>query len=189
VLIRNEEFTCLLQDAKSVDLNSRVFNNLVPDEHYVTSACFSPNGQLLAFRLLDCGTLHILDTVSLKIRSKLSLHSMKGSKLVFVDDEHLLCEGYKSCLCLISVKTCDILTSISLGKNPLGVFACRNAVGVVVYSRDYAKFNLINLWLPQQRKDGNEFLECSCWIHAGKINDPQALSTTEIERFSCCSII
>ena len=189
VLMRNTESTYLLQYANCVELNSRVFNNIVPEVvNDITAFCFSPNGQLLVFQYRD--TLYVLDIATLNIRGKFSLYYTAGSKLQFIDEEHLLCKRYNDSLCLINVKTCDILTCISLGfgYNSWGVFACRNTVGIIVYSSKNEKFKLIKLWLPQQRKDGNELLECSRWIHGGNINYPP--TPTEIPAARCrCSII
>jgi hypothetical protein len=171
VLMKYKKSIYLLQYANSVDLNSLPFDIFI----YINAACFSPNGQSLAF----CSwweTLYIVDIATLNIRGKIFLYSVYRSELQleFVDEEHLLCEGYNDCLCLINVKTCDILTCISLGlsvSDSWAVFACRNRVGIIVYSDEYGKFKRIKLWLPQQRKDENELLECSCCIHAGNIND------------------
>ena len=177
VLMQFEGSTYLLQYANSVDLNSCVFNNIVPKvRHFITSACFSPNGQLLAFRFFGWETLYVLDIATLNVRCKFSLYSTKRSDMEFVDEKHLLCEGYNDCLCLINVKTCDILTCISLSLEnnrckPWSVFAFHNTVGIIVYSSDFEKLIRFKLWLPQHRKDGNELLECSCFIHAGIIND------------------
>jgi hypothetical protein len=185
VLMGNTKFTYLLQCAKSAHLNSCVFTNIMSEvANTITAACFSPNGQSLALCFFADETLYILDIATLNIRGKFSLYSTEGSKVEFVDEEHLLCEGYNDCLCLINVKTCDILTCIRFGLdyNPWGVFACRNTVGIIVYSREYEKFKLIKLWLPQQRKDGNELLECSCWIHGGNINDPPTPTEIPIKR-------
>jgi hypothetical protein len=195
VLMRKRESTYLLQYANSVDLNSCVFNNIIPKvgNYIVSAACFSPNGQTLVFRLW--GIFYILDIATLNIRGEVSLDVARQSTLAFVDEEHLLCGGYEGCLYLINVKTCDTLTCISLGMprlgwahNLCGVFACRNTVGIIVYCCGYNKLKLIKLWLPQERKDGNELLECSCWIHGGNINDPP--TPTEIPTTSSkCSII
>ena len=183
VLMKYEKSTYLLQYANSVDLNSFPFN-------IINAACFSPNGQSLAFCLFR-ETLYIVDIATLNIRGQIFLNSADRiqSRLEFVDEEHLLCEGYHACLYLINVKTCDILTCISLGLSvfdswPWAVFACRNRVGIIVYSGEYGKFKIIKLWLPQQRKDENELLECFCCIHAGNINDLP--STTSRSK---CSII
>jgi hypothetical protein len=137
VLMRYGKSTYLLQDGNTVDLKSRVFNNLAP-------ARFSPDGQLLAFLVHDRGTLYILDILTMKIRSNLPLYSTRGSKLEFVDEEHLLCKGYKNCLCLINVKTCEVLTCVSLGldEKPWGVFACHKTIGIIVRR---GKFKLIKL--------------------------------------------
>jgi hypothetical protein len=160
---------------------------------YIIAVCFSPDGQSLA--ILDWDTLYILDVATLNIRGKFFLYSRMEfpndeCKLEYVDEEHLLCEGYNNCLCLINVKSCYILSciSLSLDFNPWGIFACRNTVGIIVYNHEYGKFKLIKLWLPQQRNDGNELLEWSCWIHGGNINDPP--NPTEISTArSRCSII
>jgi hypothetical protein len=134
-------------------------------------------------------TLYIVDIATLNIRGKIFLYSVYRNQmqLEFVDEEHLLCDGYNDCLCLINVKTCDILTCISLGLSLFdswAVFACRNRVGIIVYRDEYGKFKRIKLWLPQQRKDENELLECSCCIHAGNINHlPSPTSRSK------CSII
>jgi hypothetical protein len=182
VLMKYETSTYLLQYANSVDLNS--FNIYIR----IDAACFSPNGQSLAFCSLQ-ETLYIVDIATLNIRGKIFLNSVDKIQLQleFVDEEHLLCEGYNDCLCLINVKTCDILTCISLGLrlcDSWAVFACRNRVGIIVYSYEYEKFKRIKLWLPQQRKDENELLECSCCIHAGNINHlPSPTSRSK------CSII
>ena len=194
MLIRYKRSAYLLQYANSVDLNSCVFNNIMPEVvSYIIAACFSPDGQSLA--ILDWDTLYILDVATLNIRGKFFLYSRMEfpndeCKLEYVDEEHLLCEGYNNCLCLINVKSCYILSciSLSLDFNPWGIFACRNTVGIIVYNHEYGKFKLIKLWLPQQRNDGNELLECSCWIHGGNINDPP--NPTEISTArSRCSII
>jgi hypothetical protein len=180
VLMKYETSTYLLQYANSVDLNSFPFNSYI----YINAACFSPNGQSLAF----CSfrkTLYIVDIATLNIRGKIFLYSVYRNQLQleFVDEEHLLCEGYNDCLCLINVKTCAILTCISLDLSlcdSWAVFACRNTVGIIVYSNEHEKFKRIKLWLPQQRKDENELLECSCCIHGGNINDvpgPTEIST------------
>ena len=185
VLMGNTKFTYLLQCANSAHLNSCVFTNIMSEvANTITAACFSPNGQSLALCFFADETLYILDIATLNIRGKFSLYSTESSKVEFVDEEHLLCEGYNDCLCLINVKTCDILTCIRFGLdyNPWGVFACRNTVGIIVYSREYEKFKLIKLWLPQQRKDGNELLECSCWMHGGNINDPPTPTEIPIKR-------
>jgi hypothetical protein len=176
VLMRNTKSTYLLQYANSVDLMSCVFNNILRKfGMFINAACFSPNGQSLAF-CFSRETLYIVDIATLNIRGKIFLNSVDRIQLQleFVDEEHLLCEGYHDRLCLINVKTCDILTCISLGLSrcdPWGVFACRNTVGIIVYSYEYRKFKRIKLWLPQQREDENELLECSCCIHAANIND------------------
>jgi hypothetical protein len=176
VLMKNTKFTYLLQYASSGDLNSCVFNNILRKfGRYINAACFSPNGQSLAFCLFRPERLYIVDIATLNIRGKFFLYSVGRNKmqLEFVDEEHLLCEGYHDCLCLINVKTCDILTCISLDlslNDSWAVFACRNTVSIIVYSREYGKFKRIKLWLPQQRKDENELLECSCCIHAANIN-------------------
>ena len=171
VLMHYKESTYLLQYAYCV-FNSCVFNNIMPEfANEIFTACFSPNGQFLAFRYRE--TLYVLD------RDKFFLYSEdRPEQLEFVDEQHLLCGGYNDCLCLINVKTCDILTCISLGLDnhpwgwPRRVFACRNTVGIIACSSELETFKLIKLWLPQQRKDGNEEQECSCRIHAGNINDP-----------------
>jgi hypothetical protein len=170
VLMTYEKSTYLLQYANSVDLNSFAFNIYI----YINAACFSPDGQSLAFYSFQ-ETLFIVDIATLNIRGKFFLYSVYRNQLQleFVDDEHLLCEGYNNCLCLINVKTCDILICISLGLSlcdSWAVFACRNTVGIIVYSFKYEIFKRIKLWLPQQREDENELLECSCCIHAGNIN-------------------
>jgi WD40 repeat protein len=180
----DKKSTYLLQYANSVNLNSFPFNIGIN----MNAACFSPNGQSLAF----CSwqeTLYIVDIATLNIRDNIFHNSVDRIQLPleFVDEEHLLCVGYNDCLCLINVKTCDILTCISLvlsGYDQRGVFACRNTVGIIVYSREYGTFKRIKLWLPQQRKDENELLECSCCIHAGNINHlPSQTSRSK------CSII
>jgi hypothetical protein len=185
VLMRYGESIYLLQYVNSVDLNSLPLNIHI----YRNSACFSPNGQSLAFCSLQ-KTLYIVDIATLNIRGKIFLNFVDRNELPleFVDEEHLLCEGYHERLCLINVKTCDILTCISLGfmslRDSWAVFACRNRVGIIVYRDKYRKFKRIKLWLPQQRKDENELLECSCCIHAGNINDlPSPTSRSK------CSII
>jgi WD40 repeat protein len=180
VLMKYEKSTYLLQYANSVDLNSLPVNIHI----YRNSACFSPNGQSLAFCSLQ-KTLYIVDIATLNIRGKIFLNFVDRTELPleFVDEEHLLCEGYNDCLCLINVKTCAILTCISLDLSlcdSWAVFACRNTVGIIVYSNEHEKFKRIKLWLPQQRKDENELLECSCCIHGGNINDvpgPTEIST------------
>ncbi|CAB3983691.1 E3 ubiquitin- ligase DZIP3 [Paramuricea clavata] len=194
VLLRYKESTYLLQYANSVDLNSCVLNNIMPEVVTgIRTACFSPNGQLLAIRFSYRETsVYVLDVATLNVRGRFSLYSEERSELEFVDEQHLLCRGYNDCLCLINVKTCNILTCFSLGlDNNLwrcGVFACRNIVGIIVYSTRFEKLKLIKLWLPQQRKDGNELLECSCCIHGGIINDLPI--STEIPTARCrCSII
>jgi WD40 repeat protein len=186
--MRYETSKYLLQYANSVDLNSFPFNIFIGRN----PACFSPNGQSLAFcSLLE--TLYIVDIATLNIRGEIFLNSVDRIqlRLEFVDEEHLLCDGYNDCLCLINVKTCDILTCISLDLSLFDlwtVFACRNTVGIIVYGNEHEKFEIIKLWLPQQRKDENELLECSCCIHGGNINDvpgPTEISTAR----SSCSII
>ena len=184
VLMKYEKSTYLLRYSNSVDLNSLPLNIHI----YRNSACFSPNGQSLAFCSLQ-KTLYIVDIATLNIRGKIFLNFVDRIELPleFVDEEHLLCEEYHDRLCLINVKTCDILTCISLGlclRDSWAVFACRNTVGIIVYSFKYEKFKRIKLWLPQQRKDENELLECSCCIHAGNINHlPSPTSRSK------CSII
>ena len=179
VLMEYQKSTYLLQYANSVDLNSFAFN--------INAACFSPNGQSLAF-CSKLKKLYIVDTATLlNNRGKIFLNSVYRNTLhlEFVDEEHLLCDGYNDCLCLINVKTGDILTCISLGLSVGGswtVFACRNTVGIILYIYEYG-FRRIKLWLPQQRKDENELLECSCCIHAANINDlpsPTSLSKCSI---------
>jgi hypothetical protein len=180
VLMTYEKSTYLLQYANSVDLNSFAFNIFI-DRNV---ACFSPNGQSLAFCSFRRKTLHILDIPTLNIRGKICLYpgTRFGSQLEFVDEEHLLCDGYNDRVCLINVKTCDILICISLDLSHLdswAVFACRNTVGIIVYSYKYQKFKRTKLWLPQQRKDENELLECSCCIHAANINVPSPTSRSK----------
>ena len=189
VLMRNKKSTYLLQYANSVDLKSCVLEEIVQNiANRITTACFSPNGRFLALVSSYWKTLYILEVATLNIRGNFFLYSTVGSKLKFVDEEHLLCEGYNDCLCLINVKSCDILTCISLdlrfNDHPWCIFACRNTVGIIVYSSEYRKFKLTKLWLPQQRKDGNELPECSCWIHGRNINEPP----TPTEVHSRCSI-
>ena len=193
VLMQNEKSAYLLQCGNCVDLNSCVFNSIMPEViHCITTACFSPNGQLLVLRFLSWEMLYVFDIATRNIRGKVCLYSTAKSKLEFVDEEHLVCNGYNDCLCLINVKTCDILTRISfalgLDDNSWCTFACCNAVGIIFISSESRKFEIIKLWLPQQREDGNELLECSCCIHGGNINDvpgPTEISTAR----SCCSII
>ena len=193
VLMRNTKSTYLLQCGNCVDLNSCVFNSIMPEViQCITTACFSPNGQLVVLRSLSCEMLYVFDIATRNIRGKVCLYSTAKSKLEFVDEEHLVCDGYNDCLCLINVKTCDILTRISfalgLDDNSWCTFACCNAVGIIFISSESRKFEIIKLWLPQQREDGNELLECSCCIHGGNINDvpgPTEISTAR----SSCSII
>jgi hypothetical protein len=105
VLMGNTEYSYLLQCGNSVDLNSCVFNNIIPEVvSDIIAACFSPDGQSLA--ILDWETLYIVDIATLNIRGKISPNSVSTSQmpLEFVDEEHLLCERYNYCLCLIMSK-------------------------------------------------------------------------------------
>jgi WD40 repeat protein len=174
VLMKNNKDTLLLQGENIVDLNPCV-NNLqpLPILGLITSACFSPNGQLLAFATSGKreNRLYILDTSTLKIICEFPLYSpVSQMQLHFLDNELLLCKRYISCLCLISIKTCDVLTCINVGLSDIPwIFSVSRKTGeIIVYSTNYVKdkeFKLIKLWLPHERKDVNE-LQCSCSIDA-----------------------
>ena len=151
----------LLQGTTIIDLSSRVLNNLSTVVESVTTACFSPNGRLLAF-LSNKKRLYILDTLTLNIRCDYPLQSERF-KLEFVDDEHLLCARYGDCLCLFDVKTSEIVTYINVGMSSYQwrYSFCRKRGVIVVRDLLSATLKLIKLWLPHQRKDVNEFVEDS----------------------------
>ena len=174
VLMKNNKDTLLLQGENIVDLNPCVNNfQPLPILGLITSACFSPNVQLLAFATSGKreNRLYILDTSTLKIICEFPLYSpVSQMQLHFLDNELLLCKRYISCLCLISIKTCDVLTCINVGLSDIPwIFSVSRKTGeIIVYSTNYVKdkeFKLIKLWLPHERKDVNE-LQCSCSIDA-----------------------
>jgi hypothetical protein len=163
VLSREKTILLLLQDTNVVDLSSHVLSNLRPAVKRMNTACFSPSGGLLVFFSHRNKRLYILDILTLEIRSQIILEIRK-SELKFVDEEHVLCEGYnKDCLLLINVKTCDILTSIDVDMDysRWRFSVCLKTSTILVFDLQCKQFKVIKLWLPQQRQDASELLE-SC---------------------------
>ena len=162
-VLSREETILLLQDTNVVDLSSHVLSNLRPAVKAIKPACFSPSGGLLVFFSRRNKRLYILDILTLEIRSQIILEIRK-SELKFVDEEHVLCEGYnKDCLLLINVKTCDILTSIDVDMDysRWRFSVCLKTSTILVFDLQCKQFKVIKLWLPQQRQDASELLE-SC---------------------------
>ena len=149
----------LLQGTTIIDLSLRVLNNLSTVVESVTTACFSPNGRLLAF-LSNKKRLYILDILTLNICCDYPLQSERF-KLEFVDDEHLLCARYGDCLCLFNVKTSEIVTYINVGISSYQwrYSFCRKGGVIVVRDLFSATLKVIKLWLPHQRKDVNDLVE------------------------------
>ena len=150
----------LLQGTIVIDLGSRVLNNIVPAVESITTACFSPNGKLLAF-ISDEKQLYILKILTLNICCNYPLQSER-IKLKFVDDDHLICPGYGDCLCLFSVKSREMLTYISVGMSSYQWrFAVCRKTGIIVVSDFYGEtLKTFKVWLPYQRKDAKELVEC-----------------------------
>ncbi len=167
VLFRGKTTLLLPQDTNVIDLSSRVFNNLAPTIEYITTACFSPSGKLLAFASDDNERLYILDILTLKIHCHIPLE-MRESELKFLDEEHLLCEKYnKDCLFLIDAKTCDILTSINVGMDGYRWRSsiCPKTGTILVFDLECKQLKVIKLWLPHQ-KDASELPESCCSSNA-----------------------
>ena len=160
VVYTKDNNTLLLQKASAVDLSDRVLKNLNSTKKHLTTACFSVGGGLLAFPSDNMKLIHIFDILSYKIRCDIFLPNIEAQKLEFMDEEHLLCKGYKDFLLLINVKTCDILTNISVGVDYRWNFSvCRKAGDIVVFDIQCKELKLFKLWLPHQRKSENDLLE------------------------------
>ena len=164
VVYQKDKKTLLLQKANVVNLSECVLNNLKPTKKHIRTACFSHSGGLLAFPSDNMKIIHILDISTCKSRSNISLRNIEARKLEFIDEEHLLCKGYRAFLILVNVKTGEILTSISAGVDFEWSFSiCRKKGDIVVFDIEYKTFKLLKLWLPEQRREDNNLLH-SCLL-------------------------
>ena len=165
------KYTLLLEKTNVVNLSERVLNNLKPTMKYIHTACFSPSGRLLAFPSDNKKLIHILDLLTYEICCNIPLNiKVPGPK--YFDEEHLLCcesRNDRDYLCLINVKTCNILSSIIGGVNygdGWKFSVCRKTSDVVVFNRKCKTLEFFKLWLPHQRKNENELQESRLLIHA-----------------------
>ena len=143
-----------------IDLSLLVLKSLEPIVNSVDTACFSPDAQLLVFCSDERKKLYILDVDARKILWELLLKS-KGYKMDFIDDEHVLCRGYKNCLCLINVKTCKMMTCINwcAGNDEWSFCSCRKTGDIMAYGLRREELKYIKLWLPYQRENATEIAD------------------------------
>jgi hypothetical protein len=153
--------TSLLQKTNIVDLSEHMLVNLEPITKSIRNACFSPSGALLAFP--GKNSIHILDISTYELRGNISLRYYTAQTLKFFDEEHLLCLGdiiRDLYIFLINVKSCEILTAITLGEG-VSIFrdldncsfsVCRKTADIVVFDGDLQALKLFKVWLPHQRK-------------------------------------
>ena len=162
VVYKKDNSILLLQKTNVVNLSEFVLNSLKPTKKHVSTACFSLSGRLLAFPSDNMKIIHILDISVCKNRCDISLGDTEARKLEFIDEEHLLCKGYRAFLILVNAKTGEILTSISVGVDFEWCFSvCRKKGDIVVFDSEYKTFKLLKLWLSDQRRDDNDLLN-SC---------------------------
>ena len=160
VLLQSMNGPVYLARDEMIDLSLLVLKSLEPIVNSVDTACFSPDAHLLAFCSNEREKLYILDVDAREILWEFLLQS-KGNKLEFVDDEHVLCRGYKNCLCLVNVKTCKMITCINwcAGNNKWSFCSCRKTGDIMAYGLRREELKYIKLWLPYQRENATEIAD------------------------------
>ena len=117
----------LLQAENIIVLDTHVLDNT----GYLMNACFSPKGRFLACFIPGLVVIFSVDILPFKITFETSLYSCP-LHAQFVDEEHLIYAKRKS-LCLMNVKTGNVLTSIpSFSNESVGKFSVSLKTGIIV---------------------------------------------------------